>query len=56
MKNFIKDKMILYYMLEGVNKNNVMQEEGIFQSLFLVLGTFQSYIMLALSILLVYCL
>ena len=56
MKNFIKDKMILYYMLEGVNKNNVMQEEGIFQSLFFVLGTFQSYIMLALSILLVYCL
>ena len=56
MKSFIKDKMILYYMLEGVNKNNVMHEESIFQSLFLVLGTFQSYIMLALSILLVYCL
>jgi len=56
MKNFIKDKMILYYMLEGVNKNNVMQEESIFQSLFIIMGTCQSYIMLVLSILLVYCL
>ena len=55
MKKFIKDKILLEYINNGVNTNNVMNEDSLLQTSFNILGIIQAYSTIILSIVIARC-
>lgn len=55
MKKFIKDKILLEYINNGVNNNNIMNEDSLLQTSFNILGMIQAYSTIILSIVIARC-
>ena len=55
LNKFIKDKMLVEYINNGINNENIMNENSILQTVFTILGVIQAYSTIVLSIVIAKC-